>query len=69
MSRHSARNKKAPGQETSPNLTVRKVNNPGITAALQNELSKRLEQVAFTNGEAEVNWVKRKVDTVNNHKD
>ena len=29
---------------------VRKINNPDITLALQNEISKRLEQVAFTKG-------------------
>ena len=44
---------------------VRKINNAGITIALQNELSKRLEQAAFTKGKTEENWAKfkKEVDT------
>ncbi|KAL8561348.1 hypothetical protein ACOMHN_040426 [Nucella lapillus] len=60
-----AKKKKAPGQKTSKKLDARKVNNPDVTAALQNELSKRLKQVFFTKGETEENWAKfrNEVDT------
>ncbi|KAL8609002.1 hypothetical protein ACOMHN_059933 [Nucella lapillus] len=61
-----AKKKKDPGQKVSnKTLDVRKVNNPDVTAALQNELSKRLEQVDFTKGQTKENWAKfrNEVDT------
>ncbi|KAL8578108.1 hypothetical protein ACOMHN_055428 [Nucella lapillus] len=59
------RKRRSQGKKTPKKLDVRKVNNPDITAALQNELSKRMEQVDFTKGQTEENWAKlrNEVDT------
>ena len=40
------------------NLETRKINHPDITVALQNDLSKRQEQVAFTKGKTDNFWAK-----------
>ncbi|KAL8581920.1 hypothetical protein ACOMHN_010294 [Nucella lapillus] len=59
------RKRRPQGKKSPQKRDVRKVNNPDVTAALQNELSKRLEQVDFTKGQTEENWAKlrNEVDT------
>ncbi|KAL8594075.1 hypothetical protein ACOMHN_016454 [Nucella lapillus] len=52
------RKRRPQGKKPPQKMDVRKVNNPDVTAALQNELSKRLEQVDFTKGQTEENWAK-----------
>ena len=44
------------------NVAVQKISNPGITVALQNELSKCLKQVAFTKAETEESWAKLEIE-------
>ncbi|KAL8568553.1 hypothetical protein ACOMHN_054703 [Nucella lapillus] len=56
------RKRRPQGKKTPKKLDVQKVNNPDVTAALQNELSKRLEQIDFTKGQTEENWAKLRND-------
>ncbi|KAL8594800.1 hypothetical protein ACOMHN_047517 [Nucella lapillus] len=59
------RKRRPQGKKPPKKLDVWKVNSPDVTAALQNKLSKRLEQVDFTKGQTEENWAKlrNEVDT------
>ena len=53
------RRKRRPrGKKPSKKLGIRNISDPSITIALQNELSRPLEQVAFAKGETEENWAK-----------